>query len=411
MKDADAIIVGAGLAGLRTALELSRAGMSVLVFEREEKVGGRIRSTNVAGYTLDHGFQVILSAYPELKSLPETSRLSSRGFASGARIRVDGRFRDFYDPLRHPDKALSTLTSPVCSIADLVKLFLLVGVRRAAKVVATGRSTAEMLVERGFSRRFRESFLAPFLRGVVLDPALGLDFGISRFYLHMFSRGDALLPVGGIQALPELLANLIGPSHIRLGTSVDSISKHEVVLESGETFTADHVVCATDALHAAELGSPDQTLPMVGGATAYFSAPKAPFPDPLVVINAEGGPITTLAVLTNVQPSYAPVGRALIAITVIGETALSDESTLVTEIRKQAGTWYGPTVEAWQYLRLFRTPCALTSRPRIGKGWHERDGVFYVGDYLTYSSQNGALLSGRTLAERIIEESMCTPKR
>jgi phytoene dehydrogenase-like protein len=410
MKDADVIIIGAGLAGLRAALELSRAGLSVLVFEREEKVGGRVRTTNVAGYTLDHGFQVILSAYPELKSLPEFNRIPCRGFASGARIRVDGRFRDFYDPKRHPEKALATLASPICSLVDLARLFNLVGIRRASGVTPAERPTSEMLIHKGFSKRFRESFLEPFLRGVLLDPALGLDFGVASFYLQMFSRGDALLPSGGVQAFPDLLAGLIGRSHIRLGTSVDSISKNEVVLESGETFTADHVVCATDPLRAAELGSPDQTLPMVGSTTVYFSSPEAPFSDPLIVLNAEGGPITTLAVPTNVQPSYAPAGRALIAATAIGEYALRDEATLVTEIREQLALWYGDKVKKWQYLRLFRTPLALTSRPRLGKGWHEKDGVIYIGDYLTYSSQNGALLSGRSLAERLIEDSLCSPK-
>ncbi|MEY4701725.1 MAG: hypothetical protein RL326_1912, partial [Pseudomonadota bacterium] len=52
IRDTDIIIVGAGLTGLRAALEVSRAGLSVLVVERESCVGGRIRSSRVDGFIL-----------------------------------------------------------------------------------------------------------------------------------------------------------------------------------------------------------------------------------------------------------------------------------------------------------------------------------------------------------------------
>ena len=60
VKDADIIIVGAGLTGLRAAIEVANAGLSVIVLEREMAVGGRMRTTVVNGFRLDHGFQVIL---------------------------------------------------------------------------------------------------------------------------------------------------------------------------------------------------------------------------------------------------------------------------------------------------------------------------------------------------------------
>jgi phytoene dehydrogenase-like protein len=58
MDDADIIIVGAGLAGLRAALELSRGGLSVIVLERDECVGGRMRTDPVNGALLDRGFRL-----------------------------------------------------------------------------------------------------------------------------------------------------------------------------------------------------------------------------------------------------------------------------------------------------------------------------------------------------------------
>ena len=43
MKDADVIIVGAGLTGLRAAAEAVRSGLSVIVLERADDIGGRVR--------------------------------------------------------------------------------------------------------------------------------------------------------------------------------------------------------------------------------------------------------------------------------------------------------------------------------------------------------------------------------
>jgi monoamine oxidase len=51
----DAIVVGAGLAGLAAALELQRSGSNVLVLEASERIGGRTRSGSVGGETIDCG--------------------------------------------------------------------------------------------------------------------------------------------------------------------------------------------------------------------------------------------------------------------------------------------------------------------------------------------------------------------
>ncbi len=53
----DAIVVGAGVAGLRAALDLKDAGKQVLVLEARDRVGGRSMSGSVAGRTVDFGGQ------------------------------------------------------------------------------------------------------------------------------------------------------------------------------------------------------------------------------------------------------------------------------------------------------------------------------------------------------------------
>lgn len=60
MKNADVLVVGAGLAGLTAARTLRRRGVDVLVLEARDRVGGRIHSVRLAnGVTADLGAQWI----------------------------------------------------------------------------------------------------------------------------------------------------------------------------------------------------------------------------------------------------------------------------------------------------------------------------------------------------------------
>ncbi|MEO7143186.1 MAG: FAD-dependent oxidoreductase, partial [Bryobacteraceae bacterium] len=69
MKQVDVAIVGAGLAGLCCARRLTEAGVSCLVLEASDGIGGRMRTDQVDGFLLDRGFQVLLTAYPEAQNI------------------------------------------------------------------------------------------------------------------------------------------------------------------------------------------------------------------------------------------------------------------------------------------------------------------------------------------------------
>lgn len=403
MRDADVIIIGAGLTGLRAAVEVIEAGLSVLLFESAGHVGGRMSTEFDGGFKLDRGFQVILSAYPELKLIKGFDRLSCRAFSSGARIRWRGEFFDFLDPRRHPEAFLSLLKSPIASFRDLARLFIMTCATPVGLCKGIGQSTEDGLRESGFTQNFRDTFLTPFLRGVLLDPLLRCDYSLSQFYLRMFARGDALLPSAGVQALPNLLVEQIGGSHVRLNSRVNRIKGSEVVLENGESYYAKEVLCAADALSAAQVGASRQTYSHSGVTTLYLSSPSPPFPEPVIVINADRGPIATLAVVSNVQPSYSPPGHSLISISVIGSEAALPQATLYQRVLGEAKEWFGSHVNSWSPVKSFPIPAAVVTRPNLTPGYSRENGILFAGDYLSYPSQNGALLAGRMAGKHIVE--------
>jgi len=53
MKIADVAIIGAGVAGLTAARELSGAGMHVLLLEGRDRIGGRIFTHHTSDYPVE----------------------------------------------------------------------------------------------------------------------------------------------------------------------------------------------------------------------------------------------------------------------------------------------------------------------------------------------------------------------
>jgi protoporphyrinogen/coproporphyrinogen III oxidase len=87
----DVVVVGGGVAGLVAARDLAATGRAVLLLEGSPEVGGKLRSAEVAGLTVDVGAEAMLARRPEgidlarelgaevVHPTPATSGLWSRG--------------------------------------------------------------------------------------------------------------------------------------------------------------------------------------------------------------------------------------------------------------------------------------------------------------------------------------------
>jgi len=64
MYDTDALIIGAGVAGLAAARELSRAGLKVIILEARERIGGRV-NTHYDSWPIELGAEFVHGKPPE----------------------------------------------------------------------------------------------------------------------------------------------------------------------------------------------------------------------------------------------------------------------------------------------------------------------------------------------------------
>ena len=75
-ESTDVVIIGAGLAGLRAAQILEAAGRNVVIVERSTRIGGRVATRHIDGFTIDEGFQLLNPSYPELRATGVLGELS-----------------------------------------------------------------------------------------------------------------------------------------------------------------------------------------------------------------------------------------------------------------------------------------------------------------------------------------------
>jgi phytoene dehydrogenase-like protein len=406
------MVIGAGLAGLTAARTLTDAGCGVTLLDAEDRVGGRVATDTVAGYLLDRGFQVFLTAYPEAALLLDYGALGLRPFYSGSYVRVGTEVHRIADPWRHPGAGVRSLLSPVFTISDGPRLaaIRLSALRRDPDPTGwdEGPTAARYLGER-LSSRVLQRFFRPFFGGVFLDPDLDVPRSFFEFVFAMFAQGDATLPRRGMQAIPAQLAHGLPAGTVRLEARVEAIAPGGIVLDSGETLPARHVILAADSHSAAAiLGERERAPEWSGCVTLYYGAAAAPFDDPLLMLNGNGphdGPVNHVCVPSAVVPEYAPPGRALVSATVVGAPE-EDAVALEHRVRAQLETWYGPDVRAWTYLRSYRLPRSLprvrlpvaAQMPRsIGAST-----VWLAGDHTDTPSINGAMRSGRLAAEAVL---------
>src|SRR5262245_25513189 len=128
VPEVDALVAGAGIAGLAAALELQSRGREVLVLDPLDRPGGVLRTDPGAGYVVERGANSAMVKAPMLRFLEErglegalqAARPASRArmlFRDGALVRV-------------PASPLGLVATPLLSARGKLRLLAEPFVRR-----------------------------------------------------------------------------------------------------------------------------------------------------------------------------------------------------------------------------------------------------------------------------------------
>jgi protoporphyrinogen oxidase len=375
------------------------------VLEASDAVGGRVRTDIVDGFQLDRGFQVMLTAYPELQTQVDMRALDLRPFDPGALVWRNGKGHAVSDPFRKPQTLATTAFAPIGSVFDKARIVVLRArvLRRKSAVLLSGQdvSTDVALRSFGFSTKIINRFFRPLFGGIQLDPHLATSRRMFDVIFKSLSEGQSVLPSRGMHALPLQMASRLSEGTIHLNNRVSTVDGTKVTLASGESITARAVVVATDGPTASSL----LEIPIVESrkvGCVYFSADTPPTKEKYVVLDGTGnGPVLNVAVISNVAPSYAPADKHLIVAALPGVT----EGDLEAMSRKQLRSWWGSQVDDWKHLRTYvinhggpvqKPPFSPKQRVDLGNG------LFVCGDHRDTGSLQGAMYSGRRCGEAVV---------
>jgi len=406
------VIIGAGIAGLTCAKYLKDKGIEAVVLEASDGVGGRVRTDMVNGFTLDRGFQVLLTSYPEARKLLNYEALKLKALPSGARIRMGDHFHVMPNPLKNWTTAPQALSAPVGNLWDKIKVLQLnVSLRNAPEPTAVPsrdkQTTLEFLKEFGYSDTIINRFFKPFFQTVFLEKELKTDAQFFKFLFSQFTKGDVVVPEDGMQAIPEQIAAHLAPHQIRLNAPVKKIMGKTIHLENGETIAAETIVLATDASATSHLLGETRNASFNATDCLYFTCDIAfhIFETAYLIINANKEElIDHLVIFSAFVPSYAPTGKTLISVSIVGENPYA-EKDVIEKIQKELLQWFGEKY-TWQHLRTYHIPEALPQYFEPSPPYQSlkiNDFMYRCGDYTAYPSLNAAMKTGREVAEMLIK--------
>ncbi|WP_418282726.1 NAD(P)/FAD-dependent oxidoreductase [Halorubrum sp. DTA98] len=446
-------VVGGGLAGLVASTRLAESGVDVTLYERRPEVGGRVRSREVDGFTLDRGFQVLFTSYPAVARELDVDELDLRAFAPGATICRPGSRAVLSDPLRDPRRAVESAFNHEVPFSDKLRTL---GLRydlskRSEDDFFTGAdaSIREYLDGWGFSEEYVANFVEPFYGGITLDRTLSTSKHVFEYTFRAMSRGSIAVPADGMAAIPRQLAARAREAgvDVRTGEDVEAIDVGDggsrngsggsgtgndsgdgarsagrfrlgsggpaegvrIELADGSTADADLVVVATTPPEARRLTGVD-SIPEtgVGTVTQWYTLPEGTDfgTGKRILLNAADESPNAVVPISEVVPEYAPDDRALLAATFLGEEALDrDAEDLREDTRGALSGWYPERgFERLSVVDTDRIPFAqFTQPPGVHETLPDPDDpagpVVLAGEYTAWSSIQGALESGRLASE------------
>jgi len=160
VPEVDAVVAGAGIAGLTAALDLQSRGREVLVIDPADRPGGVMRTDHVSGYVIERGPNTAQLKAPMRRFLEgrglEDALVAARPASRLRHVLRDGAL------VPVPMSPLALLRTPLLSARGKLRLLAEPFVRRGN---GEGESVAEFVARRA-GREVVRALVGPFLTGV-----------------------------------------------------------------------------------------------------------------------------------------------------------------------------------------------------------------------------------------------------
>ncbi|MGK0127144.1 MAG: protoporphyrinogen oxidase [Candidatus Azotimanducaceae bacterium] len=401
-------IIGAGVSGLIAARVLEDNGFSPIILETTDRVGGRVKTDIVDGYQLDHGFQVLLTAYPAAQKYLDFKSLDLQKFLPGASIFKNGKQLIIGDPLRELSLLFSTLFSGIGTFSDKFKILKL-NMRLKKKTLEAifsekEQSTLSYLIGLGFSNEMITDFFTPFFSGIFLEKKLETSSRMFEFVYKMFGEGYAALPKAGIEAIPKQLFQNLKNTTFRFNTKVASIKEGEIVLADTTKLESHFTIVATEASNLIP-NLKNQHTEWKSCDTLYFETERRVIKKPLIgLIPKNETLINNIFYHTSLPTSIKPT-KELLSVTVLDNHNLSSE-LLIEQVKKELQK--NCAIDSCKFIKQYNIPMAL---PKLNDLQYEMlpsetrltDSLFLAGDTQLNGSLNAAMISGERAALAAIE--------
>lgn len=396
-------IVGAGLSGLIAAGILENHGYTPHIYESSGEVGGKIKTDLVEGYQLDHGFQVLLNAYPKAKQYLDYDVLDLQKIKPGAVIFSEGKKSTIGDPLRDPSLLIPTIFSGIGNFSDKLKILKLnrnLQKKDFQEIFNSEESTTmEYLRKKKFSEEMISKFFKPFFGGIFLEENLETSCRMFEFVYKMFGEGLAVIPKEGMGSIPKQLASNLNATTFHFNTQVEQVKNDFLILKNGEKIASHATIIATEASSLIS-NLKEQEFSWRSCHNFYFEVKKRSIDPALIGLITDKEAIINNIFFHNSVETASKGKKQLLSVTVIKETALQGndlQRKVEQDLKKYCGV--GET----RFLKHYYIRKAL---PKIKHLHYELDPtesqlterIFLAGDQHLNASQNAAILSGESAA-------------
>lgn len=401
-------IVGAGVSGLTAALHLEFLGYEATIYEASTSVGGRVKSDELEGYILDHGFQVLLSQYPIAQKYLDYNALDLIPFDSGSYIFKDGKQHIIGDPLRDISFLTSTLFASIGNVSDKLKIFKLskrVKNKSIEAIFASAEiTTLQYLKDFGFSEDILNHFFIPFFGGIFLEQKLATSSRMFEFIFKMFSEGTAVIPKNGMQAIPNQLKSQLKNTQIQFSKKISQIQGNTLIFSDDNKQEVDFCIVATEASDLiSNMSSND--MDWKGTQTLYFEVDEIPFKKHLIglVAHNENSLINSIC-FPKTKTTEAK--NELLSVSVV-KTHQFSEYELIQKIKEELDNLF--SIIPLKFLKTFDIPKALPHLTNIQYSINPSetqltDTIFMAGDTMLNGSLNAAMLAGELAAQAVHEK-------